>query len=159
MQRSKLAEIYAANFASIPLIAECVLLNPAFSDRHREREVCDLLLVLRDGALVIQMKSQDRARTSEKLTRWVEKQARKAASQIEGAIRTLRRHAVWCKHARRGRVEFQAGSLKLLQALVVVESPTCVTVPTGLPKACDGVPVSYLSLTGISILTLKPREL
>src|SRR6266852_2550287 len=101
MQRSKLAEVYSAKFASVPLIAECVLLNPAFLDRRREREVCDLLLVLRDQALVIQMKSGDKPRTGEKLTRWVEKEARKAASQIEGAIRTLRHHAVWCEHTRR----------------------------------------------------------
>ena len=80
MQRSKLAEVYSAKFASVPLIAECVLLNPAFLDRRREREVCDLLLVLRDQALVIQMKSGDKPRTGEKLTRWVEKEATKAAS-------------------------------------------------------------------------------
>jgi hypothetical protein len=146
MQRSKLAEIYAADLASIPLVAECVLLNPAFLDRRREREVCDLLLVLKDRAFVVQMKTQDKPRTGEKLARWVEKEAKRAANQTEGAIRTLGQQAVWCEHPRRGRVDFQPGSLKPLHALVIVESSTRVAVPASLPKTCDGVPISYLSL-------------
>lgn len=147
MQRSKLAENYAAKFASAPLVAECVFLNPAFLDGTIEREVCDLLLVLRDQVLVVQMKSQDKQRTGEKLTRWIEKETRKAASQIKGAIRTLRERPLWCEHARRGRVEFQAGRLKPLQALAIVETQASVAIPNGLPKVCDGVPISYLSLS------------
>jgi hypothetical protein len=92
------------------------------------------------------MKSQDKQRTGEKLTRWIEKETRKAASQIKGAIRTLRERPLWCEHARRGRVEFQAGHLKPLQALAIVETQASVAIPNGLPNVSDGVPISYLSL-------------
>ena len=81
MQRSKLAEIFAAKFAALPLVAECVFLNPAFLDGTLKREVCDLLLVLRNQAAVVQMKSQDKERTDEKLNRWIGKETKNAASQ------------------------------------------------------------------------------
>ncbi|HEV3112967.1 MAG TPA: hypothetical protein VGY99_20970 [Candidatus Binataceae bacterium] len=146
MQRSKLAEINAARFASAPLVAECVFLNPAFLDGNIEREVCDLLLVLRDQALVVQMKSQDKPHSGEKLTRWIEKETRKAASQIKGTIRTLRDRPIWCNHVRRGQVEFHAGYLKPLQALVIVETQVSAAIPNDLPNVCTGIPISYLSL-------------
>ena len=146
MQRSKLAEIYAARFASVPLVAECIFLNPAFLDRTLKREVCDLLLVLRNQAVVVQMKSQDKERRDEKLNRWIRKETKNAASQIKGAIRTLREHPLWCEHPRRGHVEFEAGYLKAVQCLVIVETQLSVAIPTDLPEVCDGVPISYLSL-------------
>jgi hypothetical protein len=146
MQRSKLTEIYAAKFAALPLLAECVFLNPAFLDGTLEREVCDLLLVLRNQAVVVQMKSQDKERTDEKLNRWIGKETKNAASQIKGAIRTLRERPLWCEHPRRGHVEFEAGYLKAVQALVIVETQPSVAIPTDLPSVCDGVPISYLSL-------------
>jgi len=145
MKRSKIAEIHAAWFASTPLIGECVLLNPAFSDGQREREVCDLLLVLRDQAIVVQMKTQDKLRAGEKLSRWVEKETRKAARQIKGAIGTIGSQAVWSDHPRRGRVEFDAGFLKPVHGLVIVETSQEVSTKMSLPKICGGVPVSYLS--------------
>lgn len=157
LQRSKLAEIYTAKFASAPLIAECIFLNPAFLDGKIEREVCDLLIVLRDQALVVQMKSQDKPHTGERLTRWIEKETRKAASQIKGTIRTLRERALWCEHARRGRVAFQAGHLKPLQALAIVDTQASVAIPNGLPNVCDGVPISYLSLNDFLNLVRELR--
>jgi hypothetical protein len=146
MQRSKLAERYAAEFASIPLVAECVFLNPAFLDGNVEREVCDLLIVLRDQALVVQMKSQDKQHTSDKLVRWVQKETKKAARQIKGAIKTIREQPIWCLHKRRGRVRFQSSQLKVLHALAIVETQESVAIPNGLPDYYSSVPISYISL-------------
>jgi hypothetical protein len=146
MLRSKLAELYAAQFAAVPLVAECVFLNPAFSDGALEREVRDLLLVLRNQVFVIQMKSQDKERTGEKLLRWIEKETKKAASQIKGAVRTLHERAVWCEHPRRGRVTFEPNYLRPVHALAIVEAPAAVALRTALPKVCEGIPISYLSL-------------
>ena len=145
MKRSKIAEIHAAWFASNPLIGECVFLNPAFSDGGREREVCDLLLVLRDQAVVVQMKTQDKLRTGEKLIRWVEKETSKAARQVEGAIGTIGSRTVWSNHPRRGFVKFEAGCLKPVHGLVIIEASEQVVAGKGLPRKCKGVPVSYLS--------------
>jgi hypothetical protein len=92
------------------------------------------------------MKSQDKERTDEKLNRWIEKETKNAASQIKGAIRTLRERPLWCEHSRRGRVDFEAGYLKPVQALAIMETQPSVAIPTGLPRVCDGVPISYLSL-------------
>jgi hypothetical protein len=157
MRRSKLAEIYAAKVASAPLIAENVFLSPKYLHGEKEREVCDLLVVLRDQALVVQMKSQDKPRTGEKLTRWVEKETRKAGSQIKGAVRTLRERTIWCQHPRRGRVEFKAGQLRPLQALAIVETHASVPIPKGLPKVCDEVPISYVSLNDFLNLVRELR--
>ena len=145
MQRSKVAEIHAAWFASTPLIGECVFLNPAFSEGRREREVCDLLLVLRDEAIVVQMKTQDKLRTGEKLIRWIEKETSKAARQVEGAIGTIGSRSLWSNHPRRGFVKFEAGCLKPVHGLVIVETSEQIVPGKGLPRKCEGVPVSYLS--------------
>lgn len=147
MQRSKLAERHVAEFASIPLVAECVFLNPAFLDGNVEREVCDLLIVLRDQALVVQMKSQDKQHTSDKLVRWVQKETKKAARQIKGAIKTIRERPIWCLHKRRGRVRFQSSQLKVLHALAIVETQESVAIPNGLPDCCGDIPISYVSLS------------
>jgi hypothetical protein len=145
MKRSKIAEIHTAWFASTPLIGECVFLNPAFSDGQRAREACDLLLVLRDQAIVVQMKTQDKLRAGEKLIRWVERETRKAARQIKGAIRTIGSQAVWSDHPRRGRVKFEAGHLKPVHGLVIVDTSREVATGISLPRSCGGIPVSYLS--------------
>src|SRR5207244_1432698 len=89
-----------------------------------EREACDLMLVLRGNAIVIQMKAQEDpvSRSQSKRVGWISKNAKRAASQLQGAIRTILERDVWCQHPRRGRVEFSKGELKPAQGIVLVDS-------------------------------------
>ena len=121
--RSLWAEKVAADIASRPLVRECVFSNMRFLDSV-EREVCDLVLALRSDAIVGQIKSQEDplSRGRARLASWVVKNAKRAASQLQGAIRTIADRDVWCEHPRRGRVEFSKGELKAVQGLFLVEN-------------------------------------
>jgi hypothetical protein len=54
---------------------------------------------------------------------------------------------LWCEHPRRGRVKFEADYLKPVHALAIVETQSPVPLLTCLPKVCNGVPISYFSLS------------
>ncbi len=58
-------------FCAFPLTAETVFLRVKYH-KGGEKEVCDLLLVLRGDAIVLSLKHQDdpRRRTGDRLARW-----------------------------------------------------------------------------------------
>src|SRR6266581_7625886 len=107
--RTRKIEEITAFFFEAPLTAESVFLRPARLDGpNGEREVCDVLVALRDQGILLSLKSQDAAepRDGDRLRRWCAKHARKAASQISGARRAMRDQPFWCQHRRRGHVNF-----------------------------------------------------
>ena len=151
-QRTLIAERVAAEFSSIPLVWECVFPNPKYLDKT-EKEVCDLILALKSTAILVQIKAQEdpESRPSKKLEAWVIKKARKALSQLQGAIKTVYSKKFWCNHPRRGKVEFTPRQLHIVEGIVVVELAqdpnTRLKLPGDFLLSSQSTPISYFSLS------------
>lgn len=148
-QRTKWAEDYFRGFASIPLTAECVFYSPQYLKGGIQKEVCDFLLILKGEAVLVSMKSQEdpKTRTGDKLKQWTIKSVQRGLEQAQGALRTIKQRPFWCEHLRRGRVDFEAGSINVIHAIVITELVgELIELPDSLPLAIDGVPVTYLSV-------------
>lgn len=159
-RRTEWAERFFERFAGIPLTAECVYYSPQFIDGGIQKEVCDFLLVLKGEAILVSMKSQEdpTKKIGEKLARWVEKNARGAVSQARGALRTLDHHPFWCRHRRRGRVDFAPGAVNVIHVVVIPELFwETVELPAELPLEVGGVQVTYLSVNDFLNLVYELR--
>lgn len=160
MQRTLRAEKFVDGFSSRPLTAECVFHSPQFIDGGKQKEVCDFLLVLRGNAILVSMKSQEdpSSRTEDKLRRWTIKNSTGALKQAKGALRTIAGSTFWCQHSRRGRVDFEPNSIRVVHAVVLTEIfNDAVDLPEELPLHLGGVPVSYLSLNDFLNLIYELR--
>lgn len=149
VQRTLWAEKFFDSFSSRPLTSECVFRSPQYTNRGKQKEVCDFLLVLRGKAILVSMKSQDdpSSRTGDKLRRWTIKNATNALNQAKGALNTIAREPFWCQHPRRGRVDFERGSASVAHVVVLTEVlGNVVELPSELPLVLGSVPVTYLSL-------------
>jgi hypothetical protein len=161
MTRSRWIEQYAAQFASISFVREFVFPNPQYEKKEIQKEACDLLLARRDHALVVQMKSQEdpAARDPAKLPGWVVKNARAAAQQLDGALRTLNAAPSWCIHPRRGRVDFAPSTFTTLQGLVLVDcGSSAVQLPDDLPLTARGVAVHYFDTNDFLNVVMQLRS-
>ena len=96
MTRTEWAEQFAADLASKPLLQEFVFKNPKYQGAT-EKEVCDLLLTLRNDAIPVQMKFQEdpNSRAVKRLERWIVKRAPEALGQLQGTIRSNRERNFW----------------------------------------------------------------
>ena len=149
MERTLWAENFVDSFSSRPLTAECVFHSPQYIDRGKQKEVCDLLFILRGNAILVSMKSQDNpsSRTGDKLRRWTIKNSTRALNQAKGALNTLGRERFWCDHSRRGRVDFEPSSIRVAHIVVLTEVlGDTVDLPNDLPLLLGDVPVTYLSV-------------
>jgi hypothetical protein len=161
MKRSEWVEQYAASLTSAPFVREFVFPNPQFTKKGLQKEVCDLLMVFHDQAIVVQMKTQEdpASRASAKLPVWIRKQAAAAAGQLSGTIRTLKNVGMWCDHSRRGRVEFADGTLKPVHGLVLIDcGPIRVDLPSEVPLSIHGVPVAYLDTNDFLNIVMQLRS-
>lgn len=145
MQRTDWAEEFLDKCLAIPLTHECVYLRPHYLPANKE--LCDLILRLRDRGIMISLKCQENPtqKTGAKLKSWGTKTANKAIGQIKGAARAVKERHFYCNHARMGRVDFQANAIKLKHLLVLVETFEPVNLDKDLPLSHSGIPVSYLS--------------
>jgi len=149
MERTLWAEKFVDTFSSRPLTAECVFHSPQHIDKGKQKEVCDLLLILRRTAILVSMKSQDdpTSRIGDKLRRWTIKNSTNALNQARGALSTLARERFWCDHSRRGRVTFEARSIQVSHVVVLTEVlGDVVQLPNDLPLVLGDIPVTYLSV-------------
>ena len=144
-QRTDWAENFLDEFVAIPLTHECVYLRPHYLPSNKE--LCDLILRLRDRGIMISLKCQEdpMQKTGAKLKSWAIKAANKAVDQLKGATRSVKERHFYCNHARRGRVDSQPNSIKLEHLLVLVETFESVDLDKDLPLSHNGIPVSYLS--------------
>lgn len=115
-------ERVVAELVSLPLMRENVFHSAKYLDGTTEKEVCDLLLVHRDGAIVVSIKAQEKKRDEAKTHRWLRNTAGKALSQLRGAYTTLKNREYWCEHGVRGRVHFQPGEIRPHHGLALLES-------------------------------------
>lgn len=161
MKRSEWVEQFAAEFTSIPFVREFVFANPQFLKGGLQKEVCDLLAVLRGVGIIGQIKAQEEpgARADEKLERWVAKRADDAAGQLAGALRTMKSNDIWVQHPRRGRVDFPPGSTKVAHAIAIVEvGGSRVQLPDDVPLTIDDVQVTYIDASDFLNLVQQFRS-
>src|ERR1700743_1088251 len=102
-QRGIWAEYYVRDFLSLPFISEFVYHSLQTIDTS-QKEVADFLVAYPGVGILISQKTQKdpMERSPEKVSSWALKQAVKAASQLQGALRTAHGKPVWCDHPRRG---------------------------------------------------------
>jgi hypothetical protein len=101
------------------------------------------------------------SRDSTKTASWANKQAKKAVSQLRGALRTAKSKAIWCNHRRRGRVEFHDGLPTIDHSIVIIEVFESVELgpANDLPLEFDGTPITYLSVNDFLNLAVELRTL
>ena len=157
MQRTDWAEEFLDKCLAIPLTHECVYLRPHYLPANKE--LCDLILRLRDRGIMISLKCQEdpTQKTGAKLKSWSIKAANKAIDQLKGATRSVKGRHFYCNHSRMGRVDFQQNSIKLAHLLVLVETFEPVNLDKDLPLSHSGIPVSYLSTNDFLNLTNELR--
>ncbi|MDE5446682.1 hypothetical protein GWG65_36065 [Bradyrhizobium sp. CSA207] len=129
-----------------------------------QKEVVDLLVSHSGMSILISQKCQEDpfSRSAEKTTAWATKQAKKAFSQLRGALRGVEaKRSVWCDHRRRGRVEFPDGLPFINHAIVIVEVFERVELgpESDFPLALNGIPVTYLSVNDFLNLAQELRTL
>ena len=159
--RTLWAERQVEEFLSLPLVSEFVFRSPQAVDGS-QREVADFLVVHdAPGILISQKCQEDPTRTGEKLEAWVCKRAKKAVSQLTGALRTGATRPMWCQHPRRGRVDFPEGLPVIAHGVVLIEALERVALPQEaaeeFPLEFNGIPISYFSLNDFLNLTVQLR--
>jgi len=114
-QRGIWAELYVRDFLALPFVSEFVFRSLQTLDGGTQKEVADLLIAHSGvgtfpgvGILMSQKTQLDAlARDADKTLSWALKEAKKAASQLRGALRTgrgklLSKESVDCSIAFRG---------------------------------------------------------
>jgi hypothetical protein len=145
-----LAEHYVRDFLSLPFISEFVFHSLQAID-GTQKEVADFLIAYPGVAVLISQKTQKDplARSAEKTASWALKEAKKAASQLCGALRTGRCKSIWCEHLRRGKVELPDGLPLIDHGIVLVEVFEHVDLNAQAadpPLIYQGTPITYLSV-------------
>ena len=160
MQRTDQAERFLEKLASVPLTWENVFRSPQYTVKS-DKEVVDLLLVLRNRGIFVSMKCQQnpQKRTGKKLIRWVQKSVAAALRQVGGGIKTSKTRDFWCKHQRRGKVSFKPNQIEPVRAVVIVETLEVVALSQDTPLEIDSVPVSYLSVNDFLNIIIELRTI
>ena len=159
--RTLWAERQVEEFLSLPLVSEFVFRSPQTVDGS-QREVADFLVTCDAPGILISQKCQEdpTVRTARKLQAWACKRAKKAASQLIGALRTGGSRPMWCEHRRRGRVDFYTGLPAVAHGIVLIEVIDPVTLrqeSDELPLVFNGIPISYFSLNDFLNLCVQLR--
>jgi hypothetical protein len=147
MQRTDLAEIFLEKFSSFPLTWENVFRGTEYFNKT-EKEVVDLLLVLRNEGIFISLKCQKdpEKRRGAKLARWANKNAKAALKQLKGGIRTSQNRGYWCEHPRRGKVNFKPNEIQITHGIVLVETLGVVSLEDDLTLSIGKIPVFYFAV-------------
>jgi hypothetical protein len=167
-ERGIWAELYVRDFLALPFVSEFVFRSLQTIDRGTQKEVADLLIAHEGigsfpgvGILISQKTQQDAlARDTENTLAWALKEAKKAASQLRGALRTGHGKPIWCDHPRRGRVELPEGLPEINHGIVLLEVLERVDLNAqadNLPLQYEGTPITYLSLTDFLNIAVELR--
>jgi hypothetical protein len=110
------------DFLALPFISEFVFRSLQTLD-GTQREVADFLIAYPGVGILMSQKTQQDAlaRDADKTSSWALKEAKKAASQLRGALRTGHRRPIWCDHPRRGRVELPEGLPEINHGIALLE--------------------------------------
>jgi hypothetical protein len=96
-ERGIWAERYVRDFLALPFISEFVFRSLQTLDGGTQKEVADLLVAYPGVGILMSQKTQldPFARTPEKTSLWALKEAKRATSQLCGALRTAHGNAMW----------------------------------------------------------------
>jgi hypothetical protein len=160
-ERGVWAEVYVRDFLALPLISEFVFRSLQTMD-GTQKEVADFLVAYPGLSILASQKTQEDpfARSPGKTLSWAQKEAKKAASQLCGALRTARGKPVWCDHPRRGRVELPDGLPDINHGIVLIEVFERVDLDAqagDLPLRYHDTPITYLSLNDFLNVALELR--
>jgi hypothetical protein len=161
-ERGIWAERYVRDFLALPFISEFVFRSLQILDGGTQKEVADLLVAYPGVGILMSQKTQldPFARTSEKTSSWALKEAKRAASQLCGALRTAHGKPIWCDHPRRGRVELPDGLPGINHGIVLVEVFERVDLNVradDLPLQYHGTSITYLSLNDFLNIAIELR--
>jgi hypothetical protein len=148
-ERGIWAELYVQDVLSLPFVSEFVFRSLQTLD-GTQKEVADFLIAYPGVGILMSQKTQSRTRTSNKTLSWALKEAKRAASQLCGALRTAHGKPIWCDHPRRGRVDLPDGLPDINHGIVLVE----VFEPVDLNAQADDLPLQYQD-TPITYLSLN----
>jgi hypothetical protein len=121
-------EAFIERLWQLPFGRDFLFANPKYKKGRNEREVCDLLLLLDGYAVVVQIKTAERASKSgwdeQRWADWGNAKTGEALKQLKGGLRAMldgRASAV--ENDRQGRVEIDPARLTHLFGIVVVDGP------------------------------------
>lgn len=160
-ERGIWAEHYVRDFLSLPFVSEFVLHSVQTLD-STQKEVADFLIAYPGFAALISLKTQKDPllRSREKTYSWAAKEAKRATSQLSGALRNTRGRHVWCDHKRMGRVDLVTGLPTINHGIVLVEVLERVDLSAcsdELPLEYLGTPISYLSVNDFLNIAVELR--
>jgi hypothetical protein len=149
MQHGHLLEQIIADFNSQFFMNDFVFLNPKYLREKNEKELCDLLLVLNDEAIVISVKGTDGEPKSEsRLLSWLTKKTWKGSNQAKGGITWLSRVPTAARNLWDEEVMFKPGSLRPICGVTVLD---CSQKPFGSIEYDMRVPESDIPLHVLSV--------
>lgn len=147
--RTQEIERLVSRIAAIPLMSEAVFHSLQYQDGKVEKEVCDVLLLHQNEAILLSIKAQEKVRDVSTTKKWVRKYASKALAQLGGAYRTLGERPMWGQHRIWGRKEFRAGSVTPRHGVALLESRFEITVDIEEWRIGDvsaDIPTSLMSI-------------
>jgi hypothetical protein len=161
-ERGIWAERYVRDFLALPFVSEFVFRSLQALDGGTQKEVADFLVAYPGIGILMSQKTQKDpfARTPDKTLSWASKEAKRAVSQLCGALRTARGKQIWCDHPRRGRVELPDGLPDINHGIVLLEVFERIDLnaqANDLPVQYQGTPITYLSLNDFLNLAIELR--
>lgn len=126
---------------------------------NNEIELCDLLLLLDDTAVLMEVKTADREkrpnRTDEEWSDWANARLKKALSQIDRGVKAIRDGLVkTIENERQGQVPVDAAKIKHFYGIAIVDHPQLDKFGKGPTIDAGGVPVSVLTTTHAELTDL-----
>jgi hypothetical protein len=161
-ERGIWAERYVRDFLALPFVSEFVFRSLQTLDGGTQKEVADLLVAYPGVGILMSQKTQKDpfARAPDKTLSWALKEAKRAVSQLCGALRTARGKRIWCDHPRRGRVELPDGLPCINHGIVLVEVFERIDLnaqANDLPLQYQGTPITYFSLNDFLNVAIELR--
>lgn len=142
-----------------PLGRDFLFRGQKYPGSNGEIELCDLLVLLDDTAILIEVKTADREkrpdRTDAEWAKYANSRMEKALSQIERGVNAIRSGQVKeIENDRQGRVPIDPAKIRHVYGIAVVDHPTLEKWGGGPILECDGGDVSVLTTTHIELQAL-----
>jgi len=142
-----------------PLGRDFLFRGQKYPGPNGEIELCDLLVLLDDTAILIEVKTADREkrsdRTDEEWTEFANRRMTRALGQIERGVNAIRSGQVKeIKNDRQGRVAIDPTSIRHIFGIAVVDHPTLDKWGGGPILECEGGDVSVLTTTHTELQAL-----
>lgn|GEM_PF-2584045 len=155
----EIGEDFVEWLCQAPLGRDFLFRGQKYPGPNGEIELCDLLVLLDDTAILIEVKTADREkrpdRTKAEWAKYANTRLEKAISQIERGVNAIRNGEVKdIENDRQGRVPIDPAGIRHIYGIAVVDHPTLDKWGGGPILECDGGDVSVLTTTHIELQAL-----